>query len=369
LGMTVLASAALITSTLLALWAWLRPRSTATIVDGTGKALPGSMASLERVQLGGVEQGLLIRSQNVANPVLLYLHGGPGTSELGMVRVHNMPVLEAHYTVAVWDQRGAGLSYAARVPESGMTVEQFIADAHELTLLLCRRFEQRKIFLVGHSWGSLLGVLTVQRHPELYHAYVGVGQAVDMREGERISYEWTLAQARKAGDTRSVARLEAIGPPPYLGALRPKLMTQRRLLSKYGGEVHENPGGGVPTLLRGLLASSEYSWPDRVNVFRGIFANMRLMWPKIASIDLRALVPELEVPVYFLEGRYDYEAPAVLAELYFQKLRAPRKELIWFERSAHFVNTEEADKFNRFFVDRLVQETRVAVAVLDQSCG
>ncbi len=355
--MTMLMIAMLVLATISAVLAWLRPRSTAAIVDATGKPLPGSIAILEYVWLGGVEQGLLIRADNIANPVLLYLHGGPGTSELGMVRMHNMPVLEKHYTVAVWDQRGAGLSYAAREPESGMNVEQFIADAHELTLLLCRRFHQPRIYLVGHSWGSLLGVLTVQRHPELYHAYVGVGQVVDMREGERISYEWTLAQAGKAGDRRSVARLRAIGPPPYAGELLRKLMTQRRILARYGGEVHGSPRGGLPTVLRGLLGSSEYSWADRINVFRGIFANMRLMWPKIAAIDLRVRAPEIRVPVYFLEGRYDYEAPAVLAERYLQQLRAPRKELIWFERSAHFVNTEEAAAFNRFFVERLLRET------------
>jgi pimeloyl-ACP methyl ester carboxylesterase len=360
--MTALVIVVAILASLLAVRAWLRPGSTAAIVDATGRPLPGSVATLERVQLGGVQQGLLVRGHDVANPVLLYLHGGPGTSELGMVRVHNMPTLEKHYTVAVWDQRGAGLSYAAREPESGMTVEQFIADAHELTLLLCRRFKQPRIYLVGHSWGSLLGVLTVQRHPELYRAYVGVGQVVDMREGERISYEWTVAQAEQAGDVRSLARLKAIGPPPYPGALRSKLMTQRRILGKYGGEVHGNPRGGMSTLLRGLIGSSEYSWPDRINVFRGIFANMRLMWPKIVAINLRVLAPEIRVPMYFLEGRFDCEAPAVLAEIYFQQLRSPRKELIWFERSAHFVNTEEADKFNRFFVDRLRQETLPAGA-------
>ena len=357
MDVTILAIAMVSLATLLAVLAWSRPRSTAAIVDAGRKPLPGSIATLEQVKIGGVNQGLLIRGHDASNPVLLYLHGGPGTSELGMVRRYNMAVLEKHYTVAVWDQRGAGLSYAAREPESGMTVDQFMADAHELTLLLCRRFQQPKIYLVGHSWGSLLGVLTVQRHPELYHAYVGVGQAVDMREGERISYEWTLAQAQKAGDTRSVARLQAVGPPPYLGELRPKLMTQRRILGKYGGEVHGNPRGGMSTLLRGLLSSSEYSWPDRINVFRGIFLNMRLMWPKIMLIDLRVQASEIKVPVYFLEGRYDYEAPAVLAERYFQLLRAPRKTLIWFEQSAHFVNTEEAGKFNRFFVDRLLQET------------
>jgi pimeloyl-ACP methyl ester carboxylesterase len=350
-------AAAVLLVLLLALAAWFRPASTAPIADARGEPLPGSIASLERVRLGGVEQSLLIRGRSVANPVLLYLHGGPGTSELGMVRVHNLPVLERHFTVVVWDQRGAGRSFAARHPDSGMTVDQFVSDAHELTVLLCRRFQQPRIYLVGHSWGSVLGVLAVKRHPELYHAYVGVGQVVDMREGERLSYEWTLAQAEAAGDASAVKRLREIGAPPYPGELRPRLTAQRRILARYGGEVHGNPSGGLFTLLGGLLRSSEYSWPERIDVFRAIFASMRLMWPKILSIDLMTQAPELQVPVYFLEGRHDHEAPAVLVERYFEALKAPRKALIWFERSAHFVNTEEADAFNRFFVERLLAET------------
>ncbi len=353
----MLARVAALLATLLAARAWFRRPSTAPFVDAVGKPVPGSIACLEMVMLGHVEQGLLIRGLSVANPVLLYLHGGPGTSEMGMVRIYNMPVLEKHFTVVVWDQRGAGRSYAAREPESGMSVEQFIADAHELTQLLCQRFQQPKIYLVGHSWGSALGALTVHRYPDLYHAYVGVGQVVNMREGERISYAWTLAHARKAGDARSVAKLEAIGPPPYLGKFRSKLMAQRKILGKYGGEVQGSSHGGMPTLLRGLIVSSEYGWQDRINVFRGVFANMRLMWPKILDINLMAQAPELNVPVYFLEGRHDYEAPSALAEQYFEALIAPRKTLIWFERSAHFVNTEEADSFNQFFVERLLHET------------
>ena len=345
-----------------ALWVfrcWRRPAYTASILDTEGRLLPRSVATLEQLWIGGVKQGVLVRGQNVSNPVLLYLHGGPGTSELGMLRQHNMPTLEKHFTVAVWDQRGAGISFAAGKPESGMTVEQFIADTHEVTLVLCERFQQPKIYLVGHSWGSMLGMVTVQRHPERYHAYIGVGQVVDMREGERISFDWTLAQARKAGNGRAMARLQAMGPPPYLGQFRRKLMLQRRLLGKFGGEVHGNPRGGMPTMLRGVWAASEYSWQDRINVFRGVFANMRSMWPQIIDIDLRELAPEIHVPVVFLEGRFDFEALSMLAEAYFQQLRAPNKTWIWFEKSAHFPNTEEAEKFNRFFIERLVQETTV----------
>ena len=337
--------------------AFLTPASTAPITDQQGRPVPGSIAVLEKVMLGGVPQGLLIRGRNLANPVLLYLHGGPGTSELGLVRVHNMAALEAHFTVVVWDQRGAARSFSALEPRSGMNVEQLISDAHELAVALCRRFGQPRIYLVGHSWGSALGALTVARYPELFLAYVGVGQVVDMMEGERLSYQWTLARAEEAQDTRSVAKLKAIGAPPYSGDLRSKVIAQRPILARYGGEVHGNPRGGLFVTLACLLKTSETSWPDRLNFFRGLFASMRLLWPQILSINLLEQAPELKVPVYLLEGRHDHEAPSALAERYFQVLVAPRKTLLWFEDSAHFVNTEEADAFNRFFIDRLLPET------------
>lgn len=332
---------------------------TAPIIDAQGRIPKDSVASLERVTLGGVEQSILIRGCNVANPVLLYLHGGPGTSELGMLRTYNMPALEQRYTVVVWDQRGAAKSFAALEPSSGMTIEQLVSDAVELVELLCRRFDQEKVFLVGHSWGSVLGVLTAKRCPSRLHAFVGVGQVVDMLEGERLSYDWTMEQARKAGDTRSIAKLERIGAPPYAEPLRPKVVTQRAILGRYGGEVHGNPRGGMFIVLACLLRTREYGWLDRLNFFRGVFASMDLLWPQLMTINLFEQAPTLEVPVYFLEGRHDMEAPSALAERYFRALVAPRKKLIWFERSAHFVNTEEPDTFNRFFLDELLIDAGV----------
>ena len=331
--------------------------STAPITDGHGRPVPGSVATLERIRLGGVLQSVLVRGRSVANPVLLYLHGGPGTSELGMLRTYNIPALETHFTIAVWDQRGAAKSFAARNPTAAMTVDQLVADAGELARLLTRRFAQERIYLVGHSWGSALGVLTVQRHPELFRAYVGVGQAANILEGERLSYAWTLEQAERAGDARSVAKLRRIGAPPYASPMRPKVVTQRAILARYGGEVHHDPHGGVLIVLRCLLQTREYGWVDRINFFRGIFASLDRLWPQILSINLMEQAPELQVPVYFLLGRHDHESPSVLAERYFHSLKAPRKTLIWFEESAHFLNTEQPDAFNRFFLERLRAET------------
>jgi pimeloyl-ACP methyl ester carboxylesterase len=331
--------------------ACLIPAYTAPITDAHGNPVSGSIASLEKIELGGVEQSILIRGESITNPVLLFLHGGPGTSEMALVRKYNLAVLEKHFTVVVWDQRGAGKSYAAMNPVSGMNIEQFVSDTHELTMLLCRRFNQERICLVGHSWGSALGVLTVEKYPELYSAYVGIGQVVNMLEGERVSYEWTLAQATKANDFKSAEKLKAIGAPPYSGNWRSKVIAQRAILGKYGGEVYRNSRGGFFITVRSLLEATEYRWIDRINFFRGIFASMRLLWPQILNVNLMEQASELKVPVYFLEGRHDYESPSLLAEQYYEALKAPSKKLIWFENSAHILNAEEAGKFNEFFVN------------------
>jgi pimeloyl-ACP methyl ester carboxylesterase len=239
-----------------------------------------------------------------------------------------------------------------------MTVEPLIDDADELSAILCRRFGQRKIFIAGHSWGSALAVLVAQRHPDRFHAVVGIGQVVNVTLAERVSYDWTLAQARAAADTRAVKKLEEIGPPPYTGDWRSKFLAQRRLLAKFGGEVHGNSTGGVLIVARSLVRATEYSWTDRANYFRGIFASLRLLMPQVLRINLAEQVPELRVPIYFLEGTYDFESPTGIAEQYYRSVRAPHKELVQFAKSAHMINAEEPEKFNSFFVDRLLPQAR-----------
>lgn len=339
---------------LLVLILYFIPGRTSKITDAQGNPLAGSIASLEKINLGDTEQWILIRGENTANPVLLFLHGGPGTSELGLVRKYNMPALEKYFTVVLWDQRGTGKSYASIKPESGMNLEQFISDAHELTLLLCKRFNKKQIGLAGHSWGSALGVLTVKKYPELFYAYIGIGQLVNMPENERISYEWTLEQTMKANDKKSVKKLKEMGTPPYSGDWRSNVITQRKILGKYGGEVHNNHNGGFFIAIRSLFVR-EYRWKDRFNFFRGILGSMRLLWPQLYKIDLNEQASELYVPVFLLEGKHDFECPHQLAEQYYGNLKAPFKKLVWFDNSAHFVNAEESGKFNEFFISEIQQ--------------
>ncbi len=311
-----------------------------------------SIAALEKLRIGGSDQWLLLRSENTDNPVILFLHGGPGTSQLTANR-RNTRLLEKHFIVVNWDQRGAGKSYAAIAAADKMTIEQFVEDTRELTTWLMKRFGKERIVLAGHSWGSAIGALTVAKYPELYHAYVGIGQVANMEEGEAASYQWTLEQAKKRGRRRAVRALEKIGPPPYQGDWRAKMIRERSYVGRFGGEVHGSSIGATGLVLGGLLFSREYGLVDRICYFRGILGSIALLWPQLLKVDLFKSVPELKVPVFFMAGRHDHEVPAEIAARYFAALRAPAKELVWFENSAHMVNSEERDAFNKFLVENV----------------
>jgi pimeloyl-ACP methyl ester carboxylesterase len=335
----------------------LMPGWTPGMKRGRGLHDGESIASLEKLTIGNSEQWVLIRSENTSNPILLFLHGGPGTSELTLNR-KNTRALERYFTIVNWDQRGAGKSYAAIGDRSRMVIDQFVSDTVELTQHLERRFGKKKITLVGHSWGTAIGVLAVAKRPDLFNGYIGIGQMSEVAEGEKISYEWTLQQAGSAKGVKDVKKLMDIGPPPYTGDWRAKFMSQRRILGKYGGEYYVSKAGAFGVVFNSLILSTEYTLMDRVNYFRGIFDSVKILFPQLLKVNLFGLVPELDVPVWFMLGRHDYEVPSVLSENYFNALKAPSKELIWFEKSAHLPNTEERDLFNKILIDEILPVVR-----------
>jgi len=319
-----------------------------------GKGDPAkNIAVLEKVTIGGSDQWVLERSENTDNPVILFLHGGPGTSQLTGNR-RNTRDLEKSFIVVNWDQRGAGKSYGAIRDAAKMNIDQFVEDTKELTLYLLEKFRKQRIVLVGHSWGSAIGAMAVAKYPELYSCYVGIGQIANMAEGELASHQWTLDQAKKRKARRAVRALEEMGPPPYRGDWRAKTISERSYVARFGGEVHGNWFGAVGIVLGNVLFSREYGLADRINVFRGVLGSMQLLWLQLFKVDLFQSVPELKVPVFFMEGRHDHEVPSDIAARYFAALKAPAKELIWFENAAHMVNSEERDLFNKILVEKVL---------------
>jgi pimeloyl-ACP methyl ester carboxylesterase len=305
--------------------------------------------SLEQLELNGSIQWIYLRGHDIANPVLLFLHGGPGTVELPVARHFGLEV-EKHFTVVHWDQRGAGKSRSEDFAESDLTIRTHMDDALALVNQLRARFDQDKIYLVGHSWGSVLGTLIVRDNPDLFHAYVGMGQLVNMVENETVSLRYVRERAEAEGNTEALAELQGLSPPYSENPA--ELGIQRKWLFTYEGSIK---GISPLSLLALYLTSPEYSLQDVIAVATGTDSIARYMWPELGQIDFFTQAPELEVPVYFFTGRHDYNTPFEITERYFDLLIAPHKEMIWFENSAHVMNASEPEYYQKMLIEKVLQ--------------
>lgn len=313
------------------------PASTPPIVGSDGEPLAGSVAELTTVSIGGHDQTMMIRGRSVDNPVLLYLTGGPGGTDIGAIR--RDVTLEQDFTVVAWDQRGAGKSYAALDPTDTFTTDQLVSDTIEVTNYLRERFDQEKIYLVGQSWGSTLGVLAAQQQPELYHAFVGVGQMVSQRETDIMFWEDTLAWAEETGNTGLAETLRSNGPPPYVDLMDydPFIASEH----DWNPYPEFDPNNEMPA----ILFVPEYSWMDRINAFKGFLDTVGTIYPQLQVIDFRQDVTTLDVPFYMVRGEHEARGRAVLAEEWFDMLDAPSKEAFVFEGSGHRAHFDRPGEF------------------------
>ncbi|HQC82680.1 MAG TPA: alpha/beta hydrolase [Bacillota bacterium] len=316
--------------------------STPSIIDENGNIPANSIAELTELELNGRKQWISIRGWDKNKPVLLFLAGGPGGTQMAAVR-HELAELEKHFVVVNWDQPGSGKSYHAEKTQN-ISVETYIQDGHALTEYLKERFSQDKIYLIGESWGSALGIFLVDRYPESYHAFIGTGQMIDFVETERIDYAKAMELAGNSGDTALMKRLKANGEPPYYGEdVTWKSAVYLNYLSAYMANLPDVRNPGYNTLRD--VGSSEYGLLDKINFFRGIINTYNDVYQQLYDIDLRKDYIKLEVPVYFFLGRYDVNAPTALVEEYEGILDVPEKKIVWFEHSAHNPWINEPEKF------------------------
>ncbi|EKN70715.1 YbaC [Neobacillus bataviensis LMG 21833] len=318
-------------------------RSTPTIVS------ENAVSELKRLNIGGVNQWLLIRGENKNNPILLMIHGGPGAAQIGFNREYQQE-LEKHFIVVNWDQRGAGLSYSKKIPMGTMNVEQFLNDAIEVTAYLNKEYQKEKIFLLGHSWGSILGLLAINKHPEHFFHYFGVSQVVSMRLAEELSYDLVLEMARELNNVKAIQELSEIGKPPW-GKLKHDKVHQKYLELFGGGISHD--GKLVKEFVKNLLMSKEYTFFDMVRHVKGQLFSMKAMIKELRELDLKDVIQKVEVPVTFIMGKYDLTVPHSPTQEFFNQLEAPSKEWITFENSAHSPNYEELEKFTGIVLERL----------------
>jgi len=313
-------------------------------LDKNGEVMAGSISEKIYVSINGVEQGMFIKSKNKANPVLLFLHGGPGMPEYYLTRSYPTG-LEDYFTVCYWEQRGAGLSYSSDILLETLTEEQLISDTLEVTDYLCRRFDQEKIYLMAHSWGSYIGIQAAAQAPERYNAYIGIAQVSRPLESEKLAYKYMLKQYMTAGDRRMVQRLERVpltemySVPDSYRPLRDEAMHELGI-----GTTHT-----MKSVISGIFLPSwkfpEYTLREKINLWRGKWSTgSTYMWNQMIATDLTAKVQKLDIPVYFFHGRYDYTCNYVLTRDYFEKLQVPSKGFYTFEQSAHSPLFEEPEK-------------------------
>jgi pimeloyl-ACP methyl ester carboxylesterase len=327
-----------------------RPSSTAPITGPDGRPLPGSVAELTSVDVGDHDLGLMIRGQDRANPVLLFLAGGPGGSELGAMRRH-LPALEEHFTVVTWDQRGTGRSYGELDPADTLTLESTVEDTLAVTDYLRERFDQERILLVGQSWGSTLGVLAVQASPERYRAFVGVGQMVSQLATDRIFYDDTLAWAAETGQDDLAARLRDIGPPPYDDVRDYELALSHEMeLYPYDHGANSEGAGQMSE----NLFVREYSLTEQVHVLAGVLDTFAVLYPQLQDIDFRESATSFEVPVFFVQGGHEAPGRADLFDEWYAVVSAPVKDRVVFATSGHRPMFEQPEEFVDYLVDVVV---------------
>ena len=311
------------------------------------------ISKIQKIELGGVSQWTLIRGENKGNPVVLFLHGGPGASETALLRKYNGE-LEKHFTMVFWDQRGTTKSYSKHIPRETMTLNQLMNDANELILYLKGELHTDKIILVGHSWGTVLGMELAKKYPENFICYVGIGQVINSDMGEKISYNYTLSKAKELDNKKAISDLEKMGEPVG-GKYSPWDMgTQRKWLLRFGGERHTK--NNYRDYAFAFLNSREYTLFDMFKFYKGSAFSWVLREDE-EKIDFFTQTPELEIPVFFCAGKYDYNTPTELVKEYFAMVKAPNKKLTEFDNSGHMLIFEEADKFNKFMMDEVLPLT------------
>ena len=328
---------------------WSYPGKPSPFLDENGHPLPDSVSEKIYIDINGVKQGMFIKSKDVNNPVLLYLHGGMPDYFL----TERYPTgLEDDFTVVWWEQRGVGLSYSPDIPRETITSEQMISDTLELTDYLRQRFGKEKIYLMGHSGGTFFGIQAVARAPELYHAYIGVAQMANQLRSEKQAYDYMLQQYRANGNTDMVQKLEAAPVTLTGGTPYAYLLIRDQAMHGLGiGTTHD-----MDSILTGIFLPSwqsrDYTLGEKIKTWRGkASSGVSALWKEVITTDLSEQMTEFDIPVYFLEGIYDYTCSYTEAKSYFDRIKAPVKGFYTFEQSAHSPIFEEPEKVQKILLE------------------
>jgi pimeloyl-ACP methyl ester carboxylesterase len=329
---------------------WYSPGTIGPYLDQKGLPITGSISEKLFLNIGGVRQGMFISGKDLSHPVMLYLHGGMPDYFLSQ----KYPTgLDEHFTMVWWEQRGSGISYNPDQSFTTITLDQMINDVLELTQYLRQRFDQEKIYLMGHSGGTFIGIQAAAKAPELYHAYIGIAQMSDQLQSEKLAYAYMLKRYSEVGNQKMIRLLEAAPvvddtPISYL-KIRDRAMHELGI-----GTTHD-----MRSVITGIFLPSltfrRYTITEKINLWRGKSrSGVASLWHEMLNTNLMEKLPQIDLPVYFFSGIYDYTVSCSLSEEYYEKLQAPSKGYYIFEKSAHSPLFEEPEKMVRILLEEVI---------------
>ena len=316
----------------------------AAVADLQRIVAPGGVQDAYKTRIGGIDQWLNVRGQDRADPMILFVHGGPASPITPTMWQFQRPI-EEFFVVANYDQRGAGKTYGETDPAlvaGTIHIARYVDDLIEIAEHLRQRYDKRKLVLMAHSWGTIPALAAARKRPDLFYAYVGIGQVINTRENERISFEYALAEARTRGDKTALRELEALAPYPGKQPItRERIVAARKWPQHFGGLSAYRSTSTY--FFNGPLLSPDYDATQRGYIDAGSMLTLGRLLPEFVAVDYSA-VKTFPIPVVMFLGRHDYTTPTAPTEAWLAQLTAPSKRAIWFERSAHMAPWEEPGK-------------------------
>lgn len=322
------------------------------------------ISEIETIQIGGIKQTILIQTENSQNPILLVLHGGPsmpvpGISNRGKdyALITTTKQLIKYFTLVYWDQRGTGKSFSKDIPKETMHLKQFISDAKEIVDYLLKRFNQPKLHVMAHSWGTIIGLSLISNYPEKFYSYTGFSQVTNWVENDKLCYRWLMEKAKEANNQKAMKELTELGEPPYLESFK-QWSILRKWLFKYKSMIYDAGDKGTPTynkIANIMLRSKDYSLTD---VYHSLIPGFKLAYSEQMLHDLNHFnffseIPTVKIPVFFIHGKKETHIMPELIQDYFDQLDAPQKRIYWAEKSSHVFHLDDAKEIEQLLIDHL----------------
>ncbi len=305
---------------------------------------PNGIQERYKADIGGVKQWVFVRGQNKENPVILFVHGGPASPVSPVMWMFQRPV-EEYFTVVNYDQRAAGKTYNANDTlslKNTINIEQYVDDAIQMAEMIKEKYKKKKVILIGHSWGTIISMRAALKRPDLFYAYVGIGQVINTKDNEKLSVDFAVKEATRLKNEIALKELASIAPYPGNKPItRQRIIIARKWPQYYGGLTAFRDNSRY--FFQAPLLSPEYTYNDAEAIGKGSLFTLSKVLPEFLDTDFKK-IKSFPIPVFMFMGRHDYTTPTEPTVQWLHNVKAPFKKGIWFENSAHLIPVEEPGK-------------------------